>query len=174
MSCSTRCVRTQAPSSTASTPTACASTSCCRATCTTSSPSSCGTARASARWCCPSSSTSSPGAGGRVAEVLTIGAYGWDAETFCAALVRERVGVFCDLRRRRGVRGPEYAFVNSTRLQQRLEELGIAYRHRLDLAPSTAIRQAQYAVDESMGIGKRNRSQLSAAFEAAYTAECLS
>jgi uncharacterized protein (DUF488 family) len=109
-----------------------------------------------------------------MAEVLTIGAYGWDAETFFAALVRERVGVLCDLRRRRGVRGPEYAFVNSARLQQRLDELGIAYRHRLDLAPSTAIRQAQYAVDESMGIGKRNRSQLSPAFEAAYTAECLS
>jgi uncharacterized protein (DUF488 family) len=109
-----------------------------------------------------------------MAEVLTIGAYGWDAETFFAALVRERVAVFCDLRRRRGVRGPEYAFANSARLQERLDELGIAYRHRLDLAPSTAIRQAQYAVDESMGIGKRNRSQLSAAFAAAYTAECLS
>ena len=109
-----------------------------------------------------------------MAEVLTIGAYGWDAETFFDALVRERVGVFCDLRRRRGVRGPEYAFANRARLQQRLEELGIAYRHRLDLAPSTAIRQAQYGVDESMGVGKRNRSQLSPAFEEAYAAECLS
>jgi hypothetical protein len=107
-----------------------------------------------------------------MAEVLTIGAYGWDAETFFGALVRERVGVFCDLRRRRGVRGPEYAFVNSAR-QQRLDELGIAYRHRLDLAPSTAIRQAQYAVDESMGIGKRSRSRLSPEFESAYAAECL-
>jgi hypothetical protein len=83
------------------------------------------------------------------------------------------VGVFCDLRRRRGVRGPEYAFVNSARLQQRLGELGIAYRHRLDLAPSSEIRQAQYAVDESMGIGKRNRSRLSPAFESAYAEECL-
>jgi uncharacterized protein (DUF488 family) len=108
-----------------------------------------------------------------MAEVLTIGAYGWDAETFFDALVRERVGVFCDLRRRRGVRGPEYAFANSARLQQRLEELGIAYRHRVDLAPSTAIREAQYAIDESMGVGKRNRSRLSPEFEAAYAAECL-
>jgi hypothetical protein len=108
-----------------------------------------------------------------MAEVLTVGAYGWDAETFFDALVRERVGVFCDLRRRRGVRGPEYAFANSARLQQRLDELGIAYRHRLDLAPSTAIRQAQYGVDESMGIGKRNRSRLSPEFESAYAAECL-
>ena len=113
-----------------------------------------------------------------MAQVLTIGAYGWDAETFFDALVRERVGVFCDLRRRRGVRGPEYAFANSARLQHAARtrtppQLGIAYRHRLDLAPSTAIRQAQYAVDDSMGIGKRNRSRLSPAFESAYTAECL-
>jgi uncharacterized protein (DUF488 family) len=106
-------------------------------------------------------------------EVLTIGAYGWNAATFFDALVRERAGVFCDLRRRRGVRGPEYAFVNSTRLQGRLAELGIAYAHRLDLAPSTAIRQAQYAVDESMGIAKRARTRLSPAFESAYVAECL-
>ena len=60
-----------------------------------------------------------------MAEVLTIGAYGWDAETFFAALVRERVAVFCDLRRRRGVRGPEYAFANSERLQERLGDLGL-------------------------------------------------
>jgi hypothetical protein len=105
--------------------------------------------------------------------VLTIGAYGWDAETFFDALARERVAVFCDLRRRRGVRGAEYAFVNSTRLQNRLGKLSIDYRHRLDLAPSTAIRQAQYAVDESMGIGKRNRSRLAPAFETAYAEECL-
>jgi hypothetical protein len=106
-------------------------------------------------------------------EVLTIGAYGWNAATFFDAMVRERVGVFCDLRRRRGVRGPEYAFVNSTRLQGRLAELGIAYTHRLDLAPSTAIRQAQYEIDESMGIAKRDRTRLSPAFKSAYVAECL-
>ena len=32
----------------------------------------------------------------------------------------------------------EYAFANSQRLQGRLAELGIAYVHRLDLAPSNA------------------------------------
>jgi uncharacterized protein (DUF488 family) len=106
-------------------------------------------------------------------EVLTIGAHGWSATAFFDALVRERVGVFCDLRRRRGVRGAEYAFANSARLQGRLDELGIAYRHRLDLAPSTAIRQAQYAVDESMGVAKRERTQLAPAFAAAYAEECL-
>jgi hypothetical protein len=106
-------------------------------------------------------------------EVLTIGAYGWNAPTFFDALVRERVGTFCDVRRRRGVRGAEYAFVNSTRLQAQLGELGIGYRHRLDLAPSAAVRQAQYAVDESMGVAKRDRTRLGPAFEAAYVKECL-
>jgi uncharacterized protein (DUF488 family) len=108
-----------------------------------------------------------------MAEVLTIGAHGWEGDAFFDALARERAGVFCDLRRRRGVRGAEYAFANSARLQGRLGELGIAYTHRLDLAPSTAIRQAQYAVDESMGVGKRDRTRLGPAFTAAYAEQCL-
>jgi hypothetical protein len=108
-----------------------------------------------------------------MAEVLTIGAHGWDATAFFDALVRERAATFCDIRRRRGVRGAEYAFANSARLQRRLGELGIAYVHRLDLAPSDAIRHAQYAVDESMGVGKRDRTRLDPAFAKAYAAECL-
>lgn len=108
-----------------------------------------------------------------MAEVLTIGAHGWDATAFFAALVRERVAVFCDLRRRRGVRGAEYAFANSARLQRRLEELGIAYEHRIEFAPSDAIRQAQYAVDESTGVGKRDRTRLDPGFVTAYSEECL-
>jgi uncharacterized protein (DUF488 family) len=108
-----------------------------------------------------------------MAEVLTVGAHGWSADAFFAALAREHVATFYDLRRRRGVRGPEYAFANSARLQARLGELGIAYEHPLELAPSTAIRQGQYAEDERAGIGKRDRSQLGTAFKAAYAAECL-
>jgi uncharacterized protein (DUF488 family) len=106
-------------------------------------------------------------------EVMTIGAYGWNADTFFDALVRKQVRTFYDLRRRRGVRGPEYAFVNSARLQERLRELGIAYEHRLELAPSRATRQQQYAEDERMGVGKRDRSQLGPAFKSAYAEECL-
>jgi hypothetical protein len=106
-------------------------------------------------------------------EVMTIGAYGWNAETFFEVLLRERVRTFYDLRRRRGVRGPEYAFVNSARLQARLRELGIAYEHRIELAPSAAVRQRQYAEDERMGVGKRDRSQLGGAFKSAYEEECL-
>ncbi len=106
-------------------------------------------------------------------EVMTIGAYGWNAETFFDALVREQVGTFYDLRRRRGVRGAEYAFANRTRLEERLGDLGIEYVHRLDLAPSTEIRRQQYAEDERIGVGKRDRSELGAAFKAAYAEECL-
>ncbi len=84
-----------------------------------------------------------------MADVFTIGAYGWSEPAFFAALEAAGVATFCDVRRRRGVRGYEYAFVNSSRLQQRLGELGIAYVHRIDLAPSNEVRQAQYAVDDA-------------------------
>ncbi len=39
-------------------------------------------------------------------DVLTIGAFGWSEAGFFDALVKARVGLFCDIRRRRGVRGP--------------------------------------------------------------------
>ena len=106
-------------------------------------------------------------------DVLTIGAYGWAEAAFFAALQRERVGVFCDIRRRRGVRGPEYAFVNSARLQGRLSELGIAYEHRLELAPSTELRQTQAADDRRTGTARRARTKLDPAFAKAYADECL-
>jgi len=108
-----------------------------------------------------------------VADVLTIGAFGWSESAFFGALVDTRVGLFCDIRRRRGVRGAEYAFVNSARLQARLHELSIPYIHRLDLAPSEAIRRVQAEADAREGIAKRARSRLGDAFVGAYTAEHL-
>lgn len=108
-----------------------------------------------------------------MADVLTIGAYGWNEPAFFAALESAGVATFCDVRRRRGVRGSEYAFVNSNRLQQRLAELGITYVHRIDLAPSNEVRQAQYAVDSATGVGKRARTELSDAFVRVYEAERL-
>ena len=106
-------------------------------------------------------------------EVLTVGAYGWGEAAFFSALQRENVAVFCDIRRRRGVRGPEYAFVNSGRLQERLSEVGIGYVHRLELAPSQQLRQAQAADDRRTGTARRTRSQLDPAFAKAYADECL-
>lgn len=105
--------------------------------------------------------------------LVTIGAYGWDAERFFAALVAAGVDTFCDVRARRGVRGREYAFANSQRLQARLAELGIRYLHRPDLAPSAETRAAQYAADKADHTAKRQRNLLSPAFVAAYRRERL-
>ena len=106
-------------------------------------------------------------------EFVTVGAHGWDAERFFGALVAAGVDTFCDLRARRGVRGREYAFANSQRLQARLAELGIRYVHRLDLAPSAATRSQQHAADEATHTAKRSRASLSPAFIEAYHRERL-
>jgi uncharacterized protein (DUF488 family) len=106
-------------------------------------------------------------------EFITIGAHGWEAEQFFAALIAARVDTFCDLRARRGVRGREYAFANSQRLQTRLVELGIRYLHRPDLAPSAATRAEQYAADAATHTAKRQRTILSPEFVASYRRERL-
>jgi hypothetical protein len=106
-------------------------------------------------------------------EFVTIGAHGWDAERFFGALVVAGVDTFCDLRARRGVRGREYTFANSQRLQARLAELGIRYVHRPDLAPSSETRSAQYAADKESHTAKRLRTALSPQFVAAYRRERL-
>lgn len=105
--------------------------------------------------------------------IVTIGVYGFDEERFFAALQRAGVDTLCDIRRRRGVRGSEYAFANRARLEARLAALGIRYVHRLDLAPSNELRQGQYSVDAAAGVAKRQRAELSSAFAAGYRRECL-
>ncbi len=106
-------------------------------------------------------------------EFVTIGAYGWDAERFFGALAAVGVDTFCDLRARRGVRGPDYTFANSQRLQARLAELGIRYLHRPDLAPSSATRAAQMEADAATHTAKRLRTVLNPAFIDAYRREHL-
>jgi uncharacterized protein (DUF488 family) len=105
--------------------------------------------------------------------VLTIGAYGWSEATFFAALQSAGVRTFCDIRRRRGVRGHEYAFANAGRLQKRLAELAIAYVHRLDLAPSDALRKAQATADAQSHTARRSRAELTPEFAAAFADEVL-
>jgi uncharacterized protein (DUF488 family) len=105
--------------------------------------------------------------------LYTIGVYGWDPERFFAALQAAGIDTFCDIRARRGVRGSEYAFANSQRLQTRLAELGIRYLHRPDLAPSEATRAAQHQADATSHTARRRRSQLSAAFVESYERERL-
>ncbi len=101
-------------------------------------------------------------------EFVTIGVYGFDAEGFFQALVDAHVDILCDIRRRRGVRGAEYAFANSRRLQERLAALNIRYLHRIDLAPADDLREQQAKVDEQTHTARRQRKLLSDQFVAGY------
>lgn len=101
--------------------------------------------------------------------VVTIGVYGLDAPGFLAQLRAADVRLLLDVRQRRGVRGPEYAWANARRLQALLADAGIGYEHRCELAPTTLLRQLQYAEDARQGVGKRSRRELARR----YTAEIL-
>jgi uncharacterized protein (DUF488 family) len=83
------------------------------------------------------------------------------------------VRLLLDVRQRRGVRGPEYAWANSKRLQAALTEAGIEYRHLPELAPTTELRRLQYAEDDRQGVGKRSRAELAPAYADRYTREIL-
>ena len=105
--------------------------------------------------------------------VATIGVYGWSPERFLEALHGADVRLLLDVRQRRGVRGPEYAWANAARLQSALADAGIDYRHRKDLAPTTELRQLQYAEDARQGVGKRSRVELAPEYRRGYTCEIL-
>lgn len=109
-----------------------------------------------------------------IERIITIGAYGFGAESFVRALRDAGVDLFIDIRARRGLRGSTYAFANASRLQSALSDAGIDYVHAKDLAPSQDVRDAQKAADANEGIGKRDRARLSEAFVSAYRKECLS
>jgi uncharacterized protein (DUF488 family) len=103
----------------------------------------------------------------------TIGVYGFDRDSFLAALAEAGVELLLDVRQRRGVRGSEYAWANARRLQAALDEAGIGYAHLKELAPTTEMRQLQYAEDERRGEGKRSRTVLASAYTERYTEEVL-
>ena len=105
--------------------------------------------------------------------VATIGVYGFSADTFLATLRDAGVSRVLDVRQRRGVRGSEYAWANSRRLQAALAEAGLAYRHHGELAPTTELRQLQYREDARLGVGKRSRSELAPEYARRYVAEIL-
>ncbi|MFP3967615.1 DUF488 domain-containing protein [Actinomadura fulvescens] len=105
--------------------------------------------------------------------IATIGVYGFTAEAFVEKLTGEGVGLLLDLRQRRGVRGPDYSWANSARLQRALIAADVAYRHVKDLAPTTDLRQLQYREDDRLGVGKRNRISLAAEYAGRYTHEIL-
>ena len=105
--------------------------------------------------------------------VATIGVYGFEAASFIAALREADVRILLDVRQRRGVRGREYAWANAARLQSALAEAGIDYAHLKELAPTTELRELQYAADARAGVGKRSRSELAPEYVERYTREIL-
>ena len=105
--------------------------------------------------------------------IATIGVYGFTAGAFVEKLTGAGVGLLLDLRQRRGVRGPDYTWANSTRLQRALASAGIGYRHVKELAPTTELRQLQYREDDRRGVGKRNRIALAPEYAERYIREIL-
>ncbi len=105
--------------------------------------------------------------------IATIGVYHFNGESFVAALDDASVTVLIDVRQRRGVRGTEYAWANSQRLQRRLADARIRYVHHPELAPTTAMRELQYQHDARERVGKRDRARLADAYAERYIAEIL-
>src|SRR3954453_1342112 len=108
-----------------------------------------------------------------MAEFTTIGVYGLDGPGFIRALQEAEVGIVLDVRQRRGVRGSEYSWANSKRLQAALGEAGIGYSHLPELGPTTEMRQLQDEGDGRRGGGNRSRPGLAPESVRRYTEEVL-
>jgi hypothetical protein len=54
-----------------------------------------------------------------------------------------------------------------------LNDAGVDYRHHKELAPTTELRQLQYAEDDRLGVGKRSRTALAPAYVEGYEREIL-
>ena len=100
--------------------------------------------------------------------IYTIGVYGSTEDEFFTKLIDNHIDLFCDIRQRRGVRGRQYAFVNSQYLQNKLEELGIGYLYEKRLAPTREIREMQWAEDKEEHQTKKSREALGHAFCCGY------
>ena len=105
--------------------------------------------------------------------IATIGVYEYDAAGFVRALDDAGVTQLIDIRQRRGVRGSQYAWANSQRLQALLADARIGYEHHPELAPDTELRHLQYREDDRQGVGKRSRVRLAPEYIRRYTEEIL-
>lgn len=103
----------------------------------------------------------------------TIGVYHSSKEQFFNKLVENGIDTFCDIRQRRGVRGREYSFVNSNRLQETLQEKGINYCYFKELAPTQEIRDLQKAADRANKELKKDRQKLGDVFIDNYNEKIL-
>jgi uncharacterized protein (DUF488 family) len=105
--------------------------------------------------------------------IITIGVYGFTAESFLQALLDAHVDTFCDLRAKRGMRGSAHVFANSKRLQEMLQAHGIRYIHLKALAPLISLREIQRQEDKKLHELKRNRVKLADAFINIYERDYL-
>lgn len=101
-------------------------------------------------------------------EFYSVGVYGSTEDSFFQKIKENNIDTFLDIRQRRGVRGAKYSYVNSKRLQARLGEMGVRYKHIIDLAPTKEIRELQKEADKQTGIAKRQRNALGQVFRIAY------
>ena len=104
---------------------------------------------------------------------FTIGVYGSTEQAYFNKLIDNNIDTFCDIRQRRGVRGSKYAFVNSVRLQHKLQDLNINYLHVIELAPTKEIRELQQEDDKRKGILKKDRNVLGDVFKIVYKNKIL-
>jgi uncharacterized protein (DUF488 family) len=105
--------------------------------------------------------------------IATVGVYHSSLDDFLAKLKVHDVALVVDVRQRRGVRGQEYAWANSMRLQAALKQAHIEYGHLPELAPTTELRQLQYREDDRLKVGKRSRVELSEEYRRRYLSEVL-
>lgn len=108
-----------------------------------------------------------------MATIITCGVYGFTSQSFEDAVVSAQPDVFVDIRRRRGVRGSQYSFANSQRLQEMLARNGIPYVHRIELAAPEQAMKREGEFDKAEGIARHERNHLSAEFVADYEHEVL-
>jgi uncharacterized protein (DUF488 family) len=106
-------------------------------------------------------------------EFYTIGVYNSTEKEFFDKLTDNKIDTFCDIRQRRGVRGAKYSFVNSNRLQEKLNDLEIKYGYIPNLAPTSEIRELQKEIDLEKGELKRERQELGKVFVIEYKNKIL-
>lgn len=104
---------------------------------------------------------------------FTIGVYNSSEDEFFNKLQQNNIDTFCDIRQRRGVRGAKYSFVNSSRLQEKLNLIGIKYIYSKDLSPTKEIRSSQKEADITNNEKKSERQELGDVFIKKYTSEIL-
>ena len=103
----------------------------------------------------------------------SIGVYGTSEKSFFDKLIHNKIDTFCDIRNRRGVRGATYSYVNSKKLQEKLQQLEIKYLYVQDLAPTKEIRDFQKVEDKQNGILKSKRIGLGFTFIQEYEKRIL-